>query len=180
MILRRASPRASHSHNLRKQSRTFKLIPVATLEHVHNLCVLQGVSIQETCTDSAMHMSIHAISMKQHGLSLCMNLLKVWFSGIPLQEPDEARSYILETRGVHERPGISMQEHDKVWLAEFPLVYQYIMTCKTSDMTESKHQGVQFRLHTLDAHCEYHTIAFTTNAQASLFLADELPLQFTV
>ena len=59
-------------------------------------------------------------------------------------------------------------------------VYQYIMTYKTADMTENKHQGAHFQLHMLDAHCEYHTIAFTTNAQASLFLADELPLQFTV
>ena len=73
-----------------------------------------------------------------------------------------------------------MQEHDKVWLTEIPQVYQYIMTYKTADMTESKHQGVHFQLHMLDAHCVYNTIAFMTNAQASLFLADELPLQLTI
>ena len=73
-----------------------------------------------------------------------------------------------------------MQEHDKVWLTEPPQVHPYIMTYKTADMTESKHQGVHFQLHMLDAHCDYHETALTTNAQASLFLADELPLQFTV
>ena len=93
-------------------------------------------------------------------------------------EPDKARSCILETRGVHERPGVSRQEHDKVWLTELPQVHQYIMTYKTADMTKSKHQGVHFQLHKLEAHCEYHTIAFTTNAQASLFLSDELTVQF--